>query len=258
MRKQTKFQKMRILESPFCGRMLVLDDIVQTTELDEFIYHEMMTHVAMFCHGGCHRVLVVGGGDGGMLREVLRHSVEKAVQVEIDEEVVAACKKYLPGLSHGAYEDPRAHLVIADGARYVRETDERFDLVIVDSPDPVGPARVLFRAAFYRNVARVLRPGGLMVRQAGVPMLQARELKSALAAIRKVFPYVSVYLAPVPTYIGGFFAFAVGALSAAPLRASSKQIRERLRKSPVKTRYYSEAIHKACFALPGYIEEVVE
>lgn len=255
--KRTKFQQMRVFETPVFGRMLVLDNITQTTEMDEFVYHEMMVHAAMVGHGSCRRVLVIGGGDGGILREVLKHPVEKAVQVEIDAEVVAACRKFLPKLSAGAYEDRRTELIIGDGARYVRETDERFDLVIVDSPDPVGPARVLFAPAFYRDVLRVLRPGGMMVRQSGTPALQAGELQYTMARIRKVFPHSAVFLAPVPTYVGGFFAFAAGAKSASWRRAGKACIAERIRRLRLKTKYYNADIHAACFALPTYIKELV-
>jgi len=258
LRKRTKFQKMLLLQSPACGRMLVLDDITQTTEFDEFVYHEMMVHVGMVGHGRCRRVLVIGGGDGGILREVLKHPVEKAVQVEIDAEVVAACRKYLPRLSDGAYEDERTELIIADGAKYVGETDERFDMVIVDSPDPVGPAKALFATEFYRNVLRILRRGGLMVRQSGVPALQEKVCRDTVRNIRRAFPHDALFLAPVPTYVGGFFAFAAGAKSSAWRRVSAARVAERIRRLRLKTRYYNADIHRACFALPECVRELVK
>lgn len=258
LNKRTKFQQMQVLETPAWGRMLVLDDITQTTELDEFIYHEMMVHVGMVAHGSCQRVLVIGGGDGGILREILKHPVEKAVQVEIDGEVVDACKQYMPKLNDGAYADKRTELIIADGAEYIRTTDESFDLVIVDSPDPVGPARVLFAPAFYRNILRVLRPRGLMVRQSGAPARQADELKYTVARIRKTFPHHGLFLAPVPTYMGGFFSFAVGAQTSSWRRTTRKRITDRIRKLRLKTKYYNADIHAACFALPTYIKELLK
>ena len=257
-RKKTAFQRMRVLESPVCGRMLVLDDITQTTEFDEFVYHEMMTHVAMVGHGRCRNALIIGGGDGGILREVLAHPVERAVQVEIDSEVVAFSKKHLPGISRGAYDDPRTELLIGDGADYVKHCEDRFDVVIVDSPDPVGPAKVLFETPFYRDVVRVLRRGGLMVRQAGVPHLQPDELQYTMKRMRKVFPATALAVAPVPTYVGGFFTFAFGATASTPLRRSRRFAAERIHALGLKTRYYNEEIHTACFALPNHIKELLK
>ena len=257
LRKKTRYQRMRIIDSPSCGRMLVLDDITQTTEKDEFIYHEMMTHVPLVSHGACKRVLVIGGGDGGILREVLQHPVERVVQVEIDEEVVHARRKHLPDISAGAFDDTRVELVIADGAKYVQETDERFDAVLVDSSDPVGPAKVLFRMRFYHNILRVLTSRGVVSRQSGVVMLQPKVVGNCVRRVRRVFPHTAAYLAPIPTYVGGFFVFTLGAKAAAVFRVSRKRLQERLRGLRLKTRYYNAEIHQACFALPNYVKETV-
>ena len=256
LRQRTRFQRMAILDTGRCGRMLVLDGIVQTCELDEFIYHEMLVHVPMVSHGGCRRVLIIGGGDGGALREVLRHPVERAVLVEIDSEVVRACRRHLPSLSAGAFDDERAEVVFEDGARFVKGTGERFDAVIVDSPDPVGAAEVLFGTRFYRDVFRVLRPGGVAARQSGAVMLQPSELAAATARMRKVFRHVGVFLAAVPTYAGGFFSFVMGSRCADAFGVSANRVEERLRKIGLKTRYYNAEIHRACFALPNYVKEL--
>ena len=258
LRKRTKFQSMRILQTASCGRMLVLDGITQACELDEYVYHEMLAHLPMLAHGNCKRVLIIGGGDGGILREVLRHPVERVVMVELDEEVVLACKKYLPTLSAGAFDDPRAELIFDDGAKYVRKTPEKFDAVIVDSPDPIGPAKVLFATRFYKDVLRVLAPRGVAVRQAGVPSLQGEELTYTVQRMKSVFPYTGVYLAPVPTYVGGFFSFVMGARTAGAFRVSGKRLEERFKKAGLKTRYYNAEIHRACFALPNFVKELVK
>ena len=249
---------MRILDTEPCGRMLVLDDVTQTCELDEFIYNEMLVHVPLLAHGSCKRVLIVGGGDGGALREVLRHPVERVVVVEIDGAVVAHCRRHLPGLGGAAFDDDRAEIVYDDGAKYVRETDEKFDAAIVDSPDPIGPARALFSVRFYRDVNRVLSPRGVTVRQAGAVMLQPRELASAVKRMRAAFDRVGVYVAPVPTYVGGFFSFVMGAGSAAAFGVSDKRLAARLGELRLETRYYNADIHRACFALPNYVKEIVK
>ena len=258
LRKRTRFQRMRILETDRCGRMLVLDDIAQTCEFDEFIYHEMLTHVPLVAHGKCKKVLILGGGDGGCLREVLRHPVERAVMVEIDRDVVAASAKHLPSLNDGAFTDPRLELVFEDGAEYVQTTGERFDAVIVDSTDPIGPGAALFTTGFCRDLLRVLKPGGVTARQAGAAMLQSDELADAWRKMNRVFPHVAVYLAPVPTYIGGFFSFVLGSKSAATLRVSNNRLRQRLQKLHLNRRYYNAQIHRACFALPNCIREHVK
>ena len=176
-------QRIRVFENARFGRVLTLDGVVQTTEGDEFIYHEMMAHVPILAHGAARRVLIVGGGDGGMAREVLRHrAVEHVTMVEIDAGVVEFSKKYLPSLSAGAFDDPRLDLVIADGADFVAQTDRRFDVAIIDSTDPVGPGEVLFTDTFYGRAKRCLAPGGVLVTQNGVPFMQGDELAGTRCA----------------------------------------------------------------------------
>lgn len=174
---KTEHQHLMIFHNAFLGRVMTLDGVVQTTERDEFIYHEMMAHVPMFAHGNAKKVLIIGGGDGGMLREALRHkNVEQVTMVEIDGAVIEMSKQWLPNHSQGAFDDPRANIVIADGMDFVRETEMRFDVIISDSTDPIGPGEVLFSNDFYAQCKRILNPGGVMVTQNGVPFF--RSMKS--------------------------------------------------------------------------------
>lgn len=257
--RKTPFQHMQILQTAGFGRMLVLDDIVETTEADEFVYHEMMTHVPMYTHPNPQRVLIIGGGDGGVLREVLRHPVQRAVIVEIDEAVVRAAKKFLPSICRNAFDDPRTHLIIGDGAAFVRDTDQKFDVIIVDSTDPLGPSMPLFGETFYRNAARILRRTGLLVRQTGSAFMQGpTELRSALARASKVFPCVRVFLTAVPTYVIGHFTHPIMSMHDFTRRLSLTQVRRRFAQHPLKMKYYSPEVHAAAFALPEYVRNLCD
>lgn len=250
---ETALQRIRVFENPRFGRVLTLDDVVQTTEGDEFIYHEMLSHVPILAHGAARRVLIIGGGDGGMAREVLRHpSVEQVVMVEIDAGVVAFSKAYLPSLSDGAFDDSRLELVIADGARFVQESAERFDVIVCDSTDPIGPGEVLFTDTFYGHAKQRLAEGGILVTQNGVPFLQPDELANTMRAFDALFRDGTCYMASVPTYSFGPMAFGWGTDGAA--RAVSEEtLTERLAAAGFAPRYYTPAVHRAAFALPGYV-----
>jgi spermidine synthase len=249
----TEHQRLQLFENERFGRVLTLDGVVQTTEGDEFIYHEMMAHVPILAHGAAERVLVVGGGDGGLVREVLRHKgVRRVVMVEIDAGVVEFSKEYLPSLSAGAFEDPRLELVIGNGAEYVAEAGESFDIVLVDSTDPIGPGEVLFTDTFYGQARKRLRGGGILVTQNGVPFLQPEELTNTLRALRGLFRDASCYLATVPTYAGG--PMALGWATDGEARSTDLAIlRDRSEASGIAFRYYNPEVHQAAFALPGYI-----
>ncbi|MEL6774941.1 MAG: polyamine aminopropyltransferase [Pseudomonadota bacterium] len=251
---ETALQRIRVFENARFGRVLTLDDVVQTTEADEFIYHEMLAHVPILAHGAARRVLIIGGGDGGMAREVLRHtSVAKVTMIEIDAGVVDFAKRYLPGLSAGAFDDPRLSLVIADGAAFVRESGETYDVIICDSTDPIGPGEVLFTDTFYGHAKARLAEGGILVTQNGVPFLQPEELASTMRAFRALFGDATCYLATVPTYAFGPMAFGWGTDGAA--RATDLATLEaRFAAAALSTRYYTPAVHRAAFALPGYVE----
>lgn len=253
----SEFQDITIFETPAFGRVLALDGVVQTTEKDEFAYHEMLAHVPMFAHGNAKRVLIVGGGDGGVLREVLRHaSVDAATLVDIDRLVVDVCREHMPSLSDGAFDDSRAHLVIADATRFVAQTTDRFDVVIVDSTDPLGPGEALFTEAFYADCKRRLASNGVLVTQNGVPFLQADELASSMRKLKTLFGDVTAYLAVVPTYVGGFTAFGWASDNADLRRLPETAIADRFVHSEIETRYYGPAVHVAAFSLPRYIERL--
>jgi spermidine synthase len=251
-------QEIRVFETPGFGRVLALDGVIQVTSGDEYVYHEMMAHVPIYGHGAVRSVCVVGGGDGGMVREVLRHAgIERVVLVEIDASVIDLCRRYMPMVSNGAFDDPRLEVIIADGAAYMRDETERFDVIIVDSTDPVGPGAVLFGEPFYGACARRLTDEGILVNQNGVPFLQGGEVTDTYRRRRLHFADVGFYMAPVPTYVGG--AMALGWASPSP-RARSESletIAARCAADSIDTRYYTPAIHKAAFALPRYVEALV-
>jgi len=254
---ETTHQRLRVFENPTFGRVLTLDDVVQVTEHDNFIYHEMLTHVPILAHGAARRVLIIGGGDGGMAREVLRHSsVDCVTMVEIDAGVVDFSRQYLPGISAGAFDDPRLHLTIADGADFMRQTEDRFDVIIVDSTDPVGPGEVLFTDTFYGHAQRVLAPGGILVTQNGVPFLQGTELTNTMRAFRTLFADATCYLATVPTYAGGPMALG-WATNGAARHVTVGVLHERLAASGITPDYYTPEVHKAAFALPGYVARLM-
>ncbi len=252
-------QAIGLYQSAALGRVLTLDGVVQTTEADEFVYHEMLTHVPLFAHGLAKRVLIIGGGDGGMLREVVKHKeVERITLVEVDKKVVEFSREHLPSLSNGAFDDERVEVAIEDGARYVsRFKRKTFDVIIVDSTDPKGPGETLFTKEFYENCKDRLGKGGVLVTQNGVPFFQPDELKNTMTAFKGLFEDWGAYTAAVPTYYGGLMAFGWGSDSGRRRQVSEKVLDERFAASDVKTRYYTPAVHKAAFALPRYIEELM-
>ena len=253
-REKTELQDLVIFENRVMGRVLALDGVIQTTEGDEFFYHEMMGHVPLIAHGNARRVLIIGGGDGGLLEEVLKHeAIERAVMVEIDRYVIDLSKQYLPSIPGHAFEDPRTEIVIADGAKYVAGTAERFDCIMVDSTDPMGPGEVLFTAAFYADCKRCLKPGGVMVTQNGVPFFQPEELATSWKRLKPLFPDVGFYAVPVPTYYGGFMTLGWASLEPAHRRTAPAEIERRIRSAGLATRYYNPGIHQACFQLPNYM-----
>lgn len=254
---KTDHQRIKVFENPTFGRIMTLDDVVQTTEGDNFIYHEMLTHVPILAHGAARRVCIVGGGDGGMAREVLRHkSVEHVTMVEIDAGVVEFCREYMPALSAGAFDDPRLNLVIADGAAFMRETQGGFDVIIVDSTDPIGPGEVLFTDTFYGHAKRALTPGGILVTQNGVPFLQGEELTNTMRAFKALFADATCYLATIPTYAGGPMAFGWGTDGDAR-QVPVEELTRRFAAAGIDTDYYTPEVHKGAFALPGYVRRLI-
>ncbi len=253
---QTPYQYLEVYESPLLGRMLVLDGAVQTTEGDEFIYHEMLAHPALCTHPAPRRVLIIGGGDGGALEEALKHPLEHATLVEIDEAVVRASRTYLSTIAGGAFDDARAAVRIGDGSAYVEETTERFDVVLVDSTDPQGPAVGLFSPAFYAQIARRLTPQGLLVVQSGSAIYQPDLIRSVRGHLRPVFRVVRTYVAGVVAYPGVIWSFTVGSLGPDPLAVAPEEIARRTRGFGLQ--YYTPTAHGAAFDLPPYLRHRLE
>lgn len=202
-------------------------------------------------------MLIVGGGDGGVLREVLKHDVERATVVEIDDVVIRVCRAHLPGISAGAFDDPRAEVVIADGVRFMEETAATFDVIVVDSTDPIGPAKALFGERFYGACKARLAPGGVLVTQSGVPFLQDGEAGETIRRLRPHFADVSFYLTVVPTYIGGAMALGWGSDDAGLRRQPESMVAGRYAGAGFETRYYSPAVHVAAFVLPPFVLDLM-
>lgn len=255
---KTPFQDLLIFDSPWFGRVLALDGVVQTTEADEFAYHEMLSHVPLFAHGSARRVLIVGGGDGGVLREVLRHPIDQATVVDIDGDVVARCRELMPTLSRGAFEDPRCELIIADGVRFVAESSSRYDVVIVDSPDPIGPAEALFSQSFYADCKQRLTSGGIIVTQNGSPFLNPTEVIETQQRLRPHFADVTAYLVAVPSYVCAPLTLAWGCDDAGRRQIALASLERRFAEAGIATRYYAPDVHLAAFALPPYIRKLVD
>lgn len=255
---RTEHQHLVIFENARMGRVMALDGVIQTTEADEFIYHEMMTHVPILAHGLARRVLIIGGGDGGILREVAKHrDVESITMVEMDGTVVETCKEFLPEHSKGAFDDSRLNLVIDDGMRFVATTQEKFDVIISDSTDPIGPGAVLFSEDFYQACRRCLDEGGILVAQNGTPFMQLTEVQSTAKRMAGLFPDWHFYQAAVPTYIGGAMTFAWGACDSGSRKLSLEPLCQRFAGSGIVTRYYNPHIHLGAFALPQYVLQAV-
>lgn len=254
----TGFQKLAIFTNPLLGRVMTLDGVVQTTEKDEFVYHEMLTHVPLLAHPLPKRVLIIGGGDGGILREVMKHPcVEQVTMVEIDAAVIEMAKRFFPAHSAGAFDDARLQLVIGDGVAFVNETNEQFDVVISDSTDPYGPAEALFSADFYTAIRRCLAEQGVFVAQNGVPFYQLDELLDTAKRFKPLFADSYFFTAAVPTYVGGVMTLAWGATDRGLRHTPIEQLQERYAERGLSTRYYTPEMHVASFALPKYVEQAI-
>ncbi|MFZ5643176.1 MAG: polyamine aminopropyltransferase [Bacillota bacterium] len=251
-REKTPYQEIMVVETLQFGRMLLLDGVIQTTVADEFVYHEMITHVGLNTLKNPRRVLVIGGGDGGTVREVLKHkSVEKVTLVEIDGKVIEAAKMHLPEISCGL-DDPRAEVIVDDGIKHVKENKNTYDMIVVDSTDPIGPAVGLFGAEFYRDVYNALTDTGLFVAQTESPFFNRSLIPRIFSDIKSIYPIGRLFTANVPTYPGGLWTFTMGSKKSDPLEVDISNI-------PVmETRYYSPEIHKACLTLQPFVKELVK
>lgn len=249
-RKDSRYQSILVADTAEYGRMMVLDGAIQVTEKDEFFYHEMLVQVPMCSHPDPKKVLVVGGGDGGSLREVLRHkSVEKAALVDIDEEVLNASREYLPFLSC-SMDDRRAEVLSMDAMVYMKDHKGQFDVVIVDATDPVDMASGLYEAEFYQDVFDSLKSGGFMSAHIESPVTDLSITVPAYRAMKEVFPSVCPYLGFMPTYPSGMWLYSVCSKGPDPLVP--------VRESPKGLRYYTSEIHRASFALPVFLKAVLE
>jgi spermidine synthase len=254
----TDFQRIQIFQNAIFGRVMTLDGVIQVTERDEFVYHEMMTHVPILAHGSVRRVLIIGGGDGGIAREALRHTtIETVVMVELDPGVIRLTQEHLPSIWGTAAKDKRLSIIIANGADYVRAPAvERFDVIIVDSTDPVGPADVLFTDHFYSHCKQHLAEDGIIVTQNGVVFLQGEELAGTMRAFRSLFSDAGCFLAAIPSYTGGLMAFGWGT-DGVHRQASLQTLQSRFAATGMATRHYSPAVHLASFVLPPFVAEAM-
>jgi len=247
---KSPYQDILLVETGEYGRMMILDGAIQITERDEFCYSEMMAHVALSSHPDPRRVLIVGGGDGGVLRDVLRHkSVEKATLIDIDEEVINASKRFLPTIS-AALEDPRADVKPMDAMVYIKAAKEEFDVAIVDSTDPVEFAAGLFESPFYRDIHTALKKDGMVVAQTESPFTDRNVVRDAFREMSSVFPVVRMYWGAMPTYPSGMWTYTVGSKNADPSAP--------LRPAPEGTRYYTSDIHRASFVLPPFVIDLLK
>lgn len=260
---KSRYQRIKIFDTPNNGRVMTLDDIVQITTRDESAYAEMLTHLPMLEHGKAERVMIVGGGDLSIADEALKHKgVKEVVLVDIDGRVIELCKKHFGEINAKAFKDKRLKLEVADAFEYLgrKESKNRFDLIVADRPDPVGPGKALFGETFYDRVRNALKPGGFATFQTGVPFYQPWEITEALKELAEFFPQSGLYLTVVPTYIGGFMALSwAGKGKSARLGtpAGIKKATTAFKKAKLKTDYYNPAIHAACFALPEWIRRLV-
>jgi spermidine synthase len=249
---QTPFQHLAVIDTEAFGRMLVLDGMVQTCIVDEFVYHEMISHVPLFSHPQPKNVLVIGGGDGGAIREIVKHpQVERAVLVEIDGEVIESSRKFLPEIAI-ALDHPKVEVKVEDGIRYLNERNNEFDVILVDSTEPVGPAIGLFSQNFYGSVFEALRPDGILVAQTESPFYNQDILLRACTGMKAVFPKTATYLASIPTYPSGLWSFTMASKEYDPLA------NQRQPAAGFMSRYYTPELHRSCFNLPRFVQEILE
>ncbi len=249
---QSTFQKVEVFDSPYFGKMLFNDDLAMVSDKDEFVYHEMISHVPLYTHPNPTKVLIIGGGDGGTAREVLRHkSVELCVMVEIDEAVVRACLEHIPSCSKDL-NHPKLKLIIDDGIKYVKETKEKFDVILVDSTDPIGPAQPLFGVEFYQDIFKCLNDDGIVVSQCENPWHEITMQKKLLSILSEVYPIVNIYNYHNLTYPSGTWSFSFASKKYCPLTSFSEV---NFSKNNLDYRYYNQELHRAAFALPEFMKK---
>lgn len=249
---KTDFQQLDMVETAEWGNMLLLDGMVMTNTKDEWVYHEMVAHVPLFTHPNPEHVLVVGGGDGGVIREVLKHpSVKKATLVEIDGKVIEYSKQYLPEIA-GALDDARVDVQVDDGFMHIAKSENAYDVIMVDSTEPVGPAVNLFTKGFYSGIAKALKEEGIFVAQTDNPWFKADLIQQVYSDVREIFPITKLYTANIPTYPSGLWTFTIGSKKHDPLQIAEERFHD------IDTKYYTKELHTASFALPKFVKDLTE
>jgi len=249
---RTPYQHLAVIDTVEWGRMLVLDGMVMTSVRDEFVYHEMVIHPALNTHPDPRRVLIVGGGDGGAIREALRHpKVEQVVLVEIDGRVIEQSKRHLPEIA-GMLDHPKVEVIVGDGYLHIHEQKNAYDVIVVDSTEPVGPAVELFTRGFYQGIHDALREDGMFVAQTDNPWFKADLIRRVYREVKEIFPIVRVYGANIPTYPSGWWTFTLGSKKYDPLLVDEGDIPE------MDTKYYTPKLHKAAFVLPRFVEDLLK
>lgn len=249
---RTPYQHLAVIDTVEWGRMLVLDGMVMTSVRDEFVYHEMVIHPALNTHPDPRRVLIVGGGDGGAIREALRHpKVEQVVLVEIDGRVIEQSKRHLPEIA-GMLDHPKVEVIVGDGYLHIHEQKNAYDVIVVDSTEPVGPAVELFTRGFYQGIHDALREDGMFVAQTDNPWFKAELIRRVYREVKEIFPIVRVYGANIPTYPSGWWTFTLGSKKYDPLQVDEGDIPE------MDTKYYTPKLHKAAFVLPRFVEDLLK
>ena len=255
---KSRFQNILIFDSKYFGRILTLDKIIQITEFDHFYYSEMLSHVPIITHGKVERVLIIGGGDGAIANEVLKHNSIKEVFIcEIDQDVINLSVKYLKKINFGSLKNPKVKIIIEDASQFIKRSNFKnyFDLIIADRPDPIGPGKNLFKIKFYKDIKNALSNSGIAVFQNGVPFFQKKELKDTMKHLKSTFNYSGVYLTVVPTYIGGYMALT---WSSNAIDISKKVNLDKFSQviNKLNTQYYTKEIHYTSFILPKWIKEI--
>ena len=248
---KTDFQQIDILETEYFGKMMILDGVIQTTTFDEFIYHEMIVHVPMFTHPEPKKVLVIGGGDGGSVREISKHSCVDSVHwIDIDGGVIEACKTYLPEWNHMIQNNPIVEVKIQDGLKHMKESKGLYDVIVVDCSDPVGPGELLFTYDFYKDIYGALKEDGLFVQQTESPFYHKELIKKIQKDVDAIYPITRLYTANIPTYPSGLHCFTIGSKKYDPAQPLETRVPD------FETRCYTPECHKSSFVLPKYVKEL--
>lgn len=247
--KSSPFQRITVIETESAGKVLLIDGLVMFSEIDEFFYHEMIVHPVMVSHPDPKKILVIGGGDGGTVRELLKYPVKEISLVEIDSEVIEVSKKYFPSLSFSLNSE-RVKIVNSDGAEFLRNSTEIFDIIIVDSSDPVGPSSSLFTEEFVDDCISHLSQEGVYISQSGSPIFQKEHLRKFFNIVKRKFIVASLYLVPVITYPGTLWSFTAGSFKT--------DIKDIKREPPEGLKYYNKEIHTSAFSLPNFVKEIIE